>query len=99
VLTQRTNIGDYQRDQFTMIPEIGLTLGVRVTDRLRATFGYTVLYFPSVVRPGDQIDTDVNPNLIPPETVPFTGALRPRFRYIESDYWAQGINLGAEFQF
>lgn len=99
LLAQRTNIGNYERDEFTMIPEIGLTFGLRVTDWMYATVGYTVLYYPSVVRAGDQIDTDVNPNLLAPETAPFVGALRPRFRYIESDYWAQGINLGAEFRF
>ena len=99
LLAQRTNIGSYQRDQFTMIPEIGLTLGIRVTDRLHATIGYTMLYFPSVVRAGDQIDRDLNPNLFAPETVPFSGALRPRFPFAQSDYWADGISLGGEFQF
>jgi hypothetical protein len=91
LLAQPTNIGNYRRKQFTMIPELGLTLGIRVKDWLHATVGYSVLYYPSVVRAGDQIDTDVNPD--------FTGAPRPRFRFVESDYWAQGINLGAEFRF
>ncbi|MFK8111879.1 MAG: BBP7 family outer membrane beta-barrel protein [Rubripirellula sp.] len=99
LLAQRTNIGNFERDQFTMIPEIGLTFGFRVTDWMHATVGYTVLYYPSVVRAGDQIDTDVNPNLLAPEMNPFSGTLRPRFQYNESDYWAQGINLGAEFRF
>tara|TARA_R110002049_G_scaffold4601_4_gene31791 strand:+ start:1975 stop:3375 length:1401 start_codon:yes stop_codon:yes gene_type:complete len=96
---QRTNIGSYQREHFTLIPEIGLKLGVRLTDRAFVTVGYSVLYFPSVLRAGDQIDTDINPNLIPPEVVPLTGALRPRFRYIESDYLAHGISLGGELRF
>jgi hypothetical protein len=99
LLAQRTNIGNYERDQFTMVPDLGFSFGVRITQCLHATLGYSVLYFPRVVRAGDQIETDVNPNLIPPEAVPFTGALRPRFRFIESDYWAHGLNLGAEFRF
>ena len=99
LLAQRSNIGNYQRDEFTMVPEVGLTLGIRVTDRLHATVGYTVLYFPNVVRAGEQSDLDVNPNLIPEEVVPFAGALRPRFRYMQSDYWAHGLNLGAELRF
>ena len=37
--------------------------------------------------------------LVPPEIVPLTGALRPRFRYIESDYLANGISLGGELRF
>ena len=99
LLAQRTNIGTHERDQFSMIPEIGLTLGYRIRSWLHATAGYTVMYYPSVVRPGDQIDRDVNPNLLAPEVVPFTGALRPGFRFIESDYVAHGLSLGAEFRF
>jgi hypothetical protein len=99
VLAQRTNIGNYERDQFTMIPEVGFTFGFRVTQRLHATLGYSVLYFPSVVRASEQIDTDVNATLLPPEIPPATGALRPRFRFVENDYWAQGLNVGAEFRF
>ena len=98
LLAQPTNIGNYQRKQFTMIPELGLTLGFRATNCLYGTIGYSVLYYPSVVRAGDQIDTDVNPTLLDPD-VPVTGAPRPQFRFVESDYWAQGINLGAEFRF
>ena len=99
LLAQRTNIGTYEREEFTMIPEIGLTLGVRVFDWLHATAGYTILYFPNVVRAGNQIDRDVNPNLLAPEADPFSGALRPRFSFDETDYWAQGFSLGGEVRF
>ena len=98
LLAQSTNIGNYQRKQFTMIPELGLTLGIRATSCLYGTIGYSVLYYPSVVRAGDQIDTDVNPTLLDPN-VPFAGATRPQFRFVESDYWAHGLHLGAEFRF
>ncbi len=99
LLAQRTNIGTFRRDQFTMIPELGMTLGFRLSSCFHATIGYSVLYFPSVVRAGEQIDRDVNPNLIPPEANPFSGALRPRFRMLGSDYWAQGLSLGGELRF
>ena len=99
LLAQRSNIGTYERDQFMMIPELGFKLGVRLTDHAFVTIGYSVLYFPNVVRAGEQIDTDVNPGLVPPETVPLVGALRPQFRYIESDYIANGISLGGELRF
>lgn len=99
LLAQRTNIGNYERDQFVMIPELGLTLGMHLTDWLDATIGYTVLYLPNVVRAGNQIDTDINPNLIPAETVPFTGSLRPGFQFVESDYLAHGLSFGGELRF
>ncbi|MGI9457509.1 MAG: BBP7 family outer membrane beta-barrel protein, partial [Aeoliella sp.] len=56
LLALRSNIGTYQRDVFSMVPELGVTLGYRITPRLRATVGYTLLYWSRVVRPGDHID-------------------------------------------
>jgi hypothetical protein len=97
-LTQRTNIGTYSRDRFTMIPELGVNVGYQMTRRLRATVGYSLIYFGNVVRPGDQIDLDVNTNLLPPENTPFTGALRPQFQFQQTDYWVQGLSFGGEFR-
>jgi hypothetical protein len=97
LLAQATNSGNFTRNEFTMIPELGATLGIRITDRIHGTVGYTVLYYPNVVRAGDQIDTDVNPTLI--GGGPLVGAPRPRFRFIDNDFWAHGLNLGAEVRF
>lgn len=97
-LAQRSNIGVYDRDQFTMIPELGLTLGYQMTRRIRATMGYSLIYWGNVVRPGDQIDTDINPNLLAPEANPFTGPLRPQFQFAQTDYWVQGLSFGGEFR-
>lgn len=97
-LTQRTNIGTYERDKFTMVPEFGATVGYQVTRRLRATLGYSLIYWGNVVRPGDQVDLDVNTNLLPPENVPFSGALRPQFQFVQTDYWVHGLSYGAEFR-
>lgn len=99
LLAQRSNIGSFQEDEFTMIPELGFNLGFRVTRCLHATLGYNVLYFPGVLRASAQIDTDVNPQLIPVEAANVTGALRPKYRGIEDNYWAQGLNVGAELRF
>ncbi|WP_345683887.1 BBP7 family outer membrane beta-barrel protein [Novipirellula caenicola] len=99
LLTQTSNIGSYREDEFTMIPELGVTLGVRVTSWLHATVGYSLLYFPNVVRAGDQIDPTVNSNLIPEPSTPVTGSRRPQYRFVETDYWAQGIHFGGQLQF
>lgn len=98
ILAQRTNIGTYDRNEFTMIPELGLTLGYQFTRCVRLTAGYSLIYWGNVVRPGDQVDLDVNPNLFPPEAVPFTGPLRPQFQFVSTDYWVQGLSFGAEMR-
>lgn len=99
LLAQRTNIGEYSNDRFAVVPELGMTLGYNVTPCLRVVVGYTFIYWSQVARAGDQISRDLNPNLIPPENVPFTGALRPQFAYHFTDFWAQGVNVGLEGRF
>lgn len=98
LLAQRTNSGRFERDAFGVIPEFGATLGFYVTQRLRLTGGYSFLYWGNVVRAGDQIDLDLNPDLLPPEAVPFTGASRPAFAFRETDFFAHGLNAGLDYR-
>ena len=97
LLAQRTNIGQYREDQFAMVPELGVTLGCDLTCRLRATFGYTFLYWSKVARPGDQIDLELNSSQFNGGTL--SGAARPGFSMVSTDYWAQGLNIGLDYRF
>lgn len=96
LLAQRTNIGEYSRSRVAVVPELGVTLGYVMTPQWRATLGYSFLYWSNVVRPGDQIDRNINPNLIPPEMRPLTGLERPVFTFVESDMWVNGLSVGLE---
>ncbi|WP_037226883.1 BBP7 family outer membrane beta-barrel protein [Rhodopirellula baltica] len=95
---QRDNSGTFSRDEFTMVPEIGFTLGVHLTSCLDATVGYSLLYLPNVVRPGDQIDRDVDPDLLAPPGI-VTSPSRPEFRFIQNDYVAHGLSFGGQLRF
>ncbi len=99
LLAQRSNIGIYERDEFAVVPELSATLGWHLTPRFSLTAGYTFVYFSNVVRAGDQIDTDLNPGLIPIEDDPLNGPLRPRFVFRQNDFFAQGITVGGDFRF
>jgi hypothetical protein len=94
LLAQRTNIGDFSRDRFALIPELGATIGYQLTPRWQANFGYSLIYWDRTVRAGEQIDRTLNPNLLPPELVPFSGPLRPEFSFQENSFWAQGMSFG-----
>ena len=96
VLAQPSNIGSYSRDRFAVVPELGAIVGVQITPHVRATLGYTFIFWGPVVRVGDQIDLDVNPDQMAPPIVPLAGPLRPEFAFQESDYWAQGVSAGVE---
>ena len=96
LLAQRSNIQSYHQGQFAVVPELGVTLGYDLTCRLRATLGYTLLYWSNVARPGDQIDLDVDTSQF---TGPLNGAVKPEFRFTATDLWAQGLSLGLDYRF
>jgi hypothetical protein len=100
LLALSSNSGTFSRDQFAVVPEVGLQVGFQLTDHLRAFVGYNFLYINNVVRPGDQIDRVLNTNLIPPFTpnAP-AGPARPIVPFKTTDFWAQGVNLGLEFRY
>jgi hypothetical protein len=93
-----TNIGTYNRDTFALVPELGVKLGYNFTEHLRGYVGYDVVYASSVVRPGDQIDTNVNSSFLPRGGSP-AGAPLPRFIFRSTDFWAQGVNFGLEVRY
>lgn len=97
-LTQRSNIGEFSREVFGVMPEWNANLGYQLTPRTRVTAGYTFMFLSSVLRPGDQIDLDLNPNLLAPAQAIGNGVERPVNRFVESDYWVQGLNVGAEYR-
>ena len=98
VLAQRTNSGTHERDALGLIPQVQATMGVFLTPQLRFTLGYSVIYWTNVMRPTDGIDRDLNPQLLPPETVPFSGPERPEFAFRQNDFWAQGFHAGLDYR-
>ena len=92
-----TNSGTNRGDGFTAIPELGLTVGYDITPRLKATFGYTFLYWSRLIRPADQVDTDLNPTQFPPGTL--VGYPAPKAKFVVTDYWAQGLNFGLDYRY
>lgn len=97
ILALQSNIGRYTHNNFTAIPMFSGRVGYRVTERFTVMAGYTLIYWNNVARAGDQIDTTVNPNLIPPVTG--GGPNRPEYNLHLSDTWLQGITLGGELYF
>lgn len=97
ILALSTNSGTYEQDQFAVLPEINLTLGYQLTDHIRATLGYTGIYWSNVVRPGQHIPTMANPDFFPP-VITSTGDPRPLFAFDTTDYWAHGLSYGIEYR-
>ena len=93
-----SNIGTFDSDKFSVLPEIGLELGYAITPRLRVFTGYTFLYWTGVARPGNQVDLRINASQ-PPLGAGLVGQPLPAFQFHGSDFWAQGVNFGVELRF
>jgi hypothetical protein len=97
LLAQGTNIGTYTATDFAVIPEVGINLGYDITPRLRATVGYTFFYWTDTVRPGDQIDPNLNLSQLAPGGL--VGIPRPQYNPVIDNVWVQGLNVGLDFRF
>jgi hypothetical protein len=97
LLALPTNIGNYNKVPFAVVPSLELKLGYDVTDCFRLMIGYDVIYWSRVVRPAQQIDTWVNTSQASGGTL--TGTPGPLFAFKETDLWIQGISLGGEFRY
>ncbi len=105
LLAQSTNIGRYTRDAFTVVPEVGLTIGYQCTDHLRCFVGYNFLYWSEVARPGATIDTVVDRRLLAtasggsaPVPAGTPAPMRPAYNFNTTDYWAQGVTVGLQYK-
>lgn len=101
LLTQPTNIGNYSRDRFAVVPEAGFKVNYQLTPRINAFVGYSFLYLSDAVRPSGQIDRSVNPSQLSSQLGPGTlvGPARPAPLLKSTDFWAQGVNLGFEIRY
>src|SRR5262249_34826950 len=97
LLSQPSNIGRQSNDQFTVIPDRQIRLGFELLPNIHIGIGYEFLYWNRVVRPGNQIDPNVN------ATQRFGGTLvgeaRPEPLFNPVDFLAHGANFTIEFKY
>jgi hypothetical protein len=97
LLAQPTNIGNYSRDRFALIPSLDIKLGFQVLPVVRLTVGYNLTWVTNVLRPGEQIDTNVNTTQI--AGLPLVGPASPAATLDESTVWLQGFTTGLDMRF
>ena len=89
-----SNTGQEIQDKLAIMPEFGLTISRPLGCCWQASAGYSFLYWSRVVRPGNQIDRNLDPRQFPPpapESLP-----QPESQYQFTDFWAQGLRFGLE---
>jgi hypothetical protein len=102
LLTEPSNIGKRSGDRLSVAPEVQVKVGWNLTDWARLTLGYDFLSWNSVVRPGNQIDHNVNYTQIP-GAQPFFGPpgapLLPAPQFNRADFFAHGLSIGLTFSY
>ncbi|HKI32159.1 MAG TPA: BBP7 family outer membrane beta-barrel protein [Gemmataceae bacterium] len=94
-----SNIGSAQGHDWTVLPELGATLGWQASHNVRVTLSYSLLWLDRIARAADQVDQVINPALIPPATGTVTSGSRPAFVLDRADTWLQTLSLGVEFSY
>jgi hypothetical protein len=95
-----SNSGHFTKDEFSVVPQVGLTLGYQAGHHCRFFFGYDFLYWTKVARPGDQINPTLDPAQVPSLTNQLNpAAVQPQALFVTRDFWAQGVNVGLEVRY
>jgi hypothetical protein len=92
LLAQPSNIGRYVQSELAAVGELGIRVEYALTHQLYATFGYTVVYWSSVARVTEGIDLALDTSATPAPT-------QPGFDFRDTDFWAQGLNVGLHYEF
>jgi hypothetical protein len=93
-----SNNGTFGGHDWEILPEVGINLSWGVTSYLSVRVGYSILWLKDLARPGDQIDTSVNPALFPPVQAGAAPS-RPAFHLVTQDAWVQSLSLGVGFSY
>lgn len=102
VFVQPSNSGRFTANQFGLLPSLELKLYSHWSPNFRIFVGYDVTYWNQVVRPGNQIDRNVNLSqsaVLGNTNGVLTGPAAPTPLFNRSDFWMQGITTGLEWRF
>jgi len=92
LLAQPTNSGSEDFDEFTVAPELELTLSRRLNRDWNVSVGYRLIYLSRVMRAGEQIDPLLNLSQLDPGGL--VGFASPSRSAYYNDLTAQAITIG-----
>jgi hypothetical protein len=98
---QRGNIGRFTNSRFSVAPEFGIQAGAYVTSHIKLGVGYNFLYMTDVIRPGTQINQQINTRFVPssPAFGSTSGQPVPTINGAREDFYAQGVTFSAEIKY
>jgi len=97
LLAQPSNSGRHYSNRVAVIPEISGNLSFHITKHIEVTAGCSLIYINRIMRPGDAIDTTLNPSTF--GGAPGTPPVRPLFGFTKSDALLFGYSGGVTARF
>lgn len=94
-----SNSGTFQRTKFAAIPQLNVKAAWEFHRSWRVVMGYNFLYISDAYRPGNLMDSTINPTRVPLFGLPPAGPARPAFRNRGDELWVQGLSLGLEWAY
>jgi hypothetical protein len=95
LLALPTNSGHHASNDFAALPEFGVNAKFEARCNMTVNVGYSLLMLTDVARTGELIDTTINSSQLFGGAI--AGASRPTLFGNETDFWAQGLNIGVTF--
>jgi len=96
VFAQNSNIGHFSRSRFGVMPSGEVQMGCELLQNVTIQLGYTAMYLNTTVRPGTEIDRNLDPRQGPGliDFVPGFIGTNPRAFFASTPFWAHGLNVG-----
>ncbi len=89
---QPGNYGTHVRSVFSVAPEAQFNLAWVCNDTVTLTAGYNLIFWTNVVRPGQQVDLNINQQPLG-DNVPVL-PVAPQFLFHSHSIWIQGFQVG-----
>lgn len=94
-----TNAGTHIQDRFSFMEDVKVAIAYWPSSRFKISAGYSLMYWSSVVRPGEHIDYGVDGRILLDPTNPPANAVRPAFSFRPVGFFIHGMNLSMEYRF
>lgn len=96
-----SSIGHRKKTKFSVVPEVNINVGYKITETIAVTVAYDFLYLTNVLRAAKQLSREINPTQsalfsYTPNPV-LVGEAEPTGRLRSTRLWVQGVNVGLEF--
>jgi hypothetical protein len=92
-----SNSGSHDRTRFAWVPKWEFVLRRRVGAHAWLHVGYSIFYLNEVARAPNQVDTRIDPNLLPPALVPSSS--NPAFAFRSQGELMHGLNAGVRWEY